>query len=220
MTLFSTPRTTLAAAVAAPLLAVATAVSLGAAAPAASAHAEPPAPAPAAPAAPAPEHAQHVVVYGDSYAANPNQLATILDPNPLFHEFTKDYPRQGKLASGKTCYQAPDSWPYLLKDRGLDIRDWSCTAQTSRTMLERIDASVTAGDLTPQTDTVVFPVGINNFGPWGAKDDVNVLNPQEVREKYLRTCRRRRGACARCPRTCGSSSPGCRRSPTARGTAP
>jgi hypothetical protein len=125
-----------------------------------------------------------VVTYGDSYTANPSQVVGVANQYEELKPFLADYPRTGRLASGKECLQAPDNWPRLLRDRGVDVRDWSCTAQTSRTMLDRIDASIAAGDLTADTDTVIFPVGLNNFGPWGQKDGVDVTDVDAVQDAY------------------------------------
>lgn len=125
-----------------------------------------------------------VVTYGDSYTANPSQLVGMANQYEQLKPFLTDYPRTGQLESGKECLQAPDNWPRLLQDEGMDVRDWSCTAQTSRTMLDRIDASIAAGDLTADTDSVIFPVGLNNFGPWGQKDGMDVTDFDAVQDAY------------------------------------
>jgi hypothetical protein len=139
---------------------------------------------PAAAALEAAPAATTVVTYGDSYTANPSQVVGMANQYEELKPFLTDYPRTGQLESGKECLQAPDNWPRLLQDRGVDVRDWSCTAQTSRTMLDRIDASIAAGDLTADTDTVIFPVGLNNFGPWGQKDGVDVTDFAAVQDAY------------------------------------
>lgn len=125
-----------------------------------------------------------VVTYGDSYTANPSQLVGMANQYEQLKPFLTDYPRTGQLESGKECLQAPDNWPRLLQEEGMDVRDWSCTAQTSRTMLDRIDASIAAGDLTADTDSVIFPVGLNNFGPWGQKDGMDVTDFDAVQDAY------------------------------------
>ncbi len=125
-----------------------------------------------------------VVTYGDSYTANPSQLVGMANQYEQLKPFLTDYPRTGQLVSGKECLQAPDNWPRLLQDEGMDVRDWSCTAQTSRTMLDRIDASIAAGDLTADTESVIFPVGLNNFGPWGQKDGMDVTDFDAVQDAY------------------------------------
>ncbi|OLT53381.1 hypothetical protein BJF89_17640 [Corynebacterium sp. CNJ-954] len=71
-----------------------------------------------------------VVTYGDSYTANPSQLVGMANQYEELKPFLTDYPRTGQLESGKECLQAPDNWPRLLQDEGMDVRDWSCTAQT------------------------------------------------------------------------------------------
>lgn len=128
---------------------------------------------------------KNVVTYGDSYAANPHQIVGMANQYEELKPLLADYPRTGQLESGKECLQAPDNWPRLLENGGeLDVSDWSCTAQTSRTMLDRIDASIDAGDLTADTDSVVFPVGLNNFGPWGQKDGLDVTDFDAVQDAY------------------------------------
>lgn len=125
-----------------------------------------------------------VVTYGDSYTANPSQYVGLANQVEELRPFLTDYPRTGQLESGKECLQAPDNWPRVLESRGFDVRDWSCTAQTSHTMLDRIDASIAAGDLSEDTETVIFPVGANNFGPWGQEDGVNVFDFTAVQKEY------------------------------------
>lgn len=121
----------------------------------------------------------NIVTFGDSYTANPDQIynavqggSSGLVPN--------DYPGQGG------CLQASDNWPRQLSERvGAPVADWSCTAQTSRSMLDRIEAAINAGDLHAGTRSVVMAVGMNNCGPFGLRDGVNIFDPRDVHRNYM-----------------------------------
>lgn len=126
-----------------------------------------------------------IVTYGDSYTANPDQFIGIVNRIAALSPLTANYPRTGQLDSGKECLQAPDNWPRLLTGMNLDVHDWSCTAQSSATMLDRITASAETGDLNRDTDAVIFPIGINNFGPWGAHDGLDIADFNAVQQAYL-----------------------------------
>ena len=67
----------------------------------------------------------------------------------------------------------------------MPVADWSCTAQTSRGSLHRIDRAIAAGDIHPGTRAVVLAAGMNNYGPYGALDGVDILDPRAVRDAYL-----------------------------------
>lgn len=130
---------------------------------------------------PAPSEAApngNIVTLGDSFSANPDQLRNArraFDPGVF-----RDYP------STAGCLQAPDNWPRQLGERtGAPIADWSCTAQTSRTALGRLEGAIQSGDLHPGTRAVVVAVGMNNFGGFGVLDGVNILEPVAVRGAYL-----------------------------------
>nr|WP_260432465.1 GDSL-type esterase/lipase family protein [Corynebacterium bovis] len=120
----------------------------------------------------------NVVYLGDSFTANPDQTRNLTrDINPLVFD---GYP------SREGCLQSPDNAPRQLADLiGVPVADWSCTAQTSRGSLHRIDRAIAAGDIHPGTRAVVLAAGMNNYGPYGALDGVDILDPRAVRDAYL-----------------------------------
>lgn len=129
--------------------------------------------APAAAAAPS----GNIVYTGDSYSANPDQFRNYTRAvNPSAFD---NYPSQ------EGCLQAPNNSPRKLAARGYSVADWSCTAQTSRTALGRIDRAIATGDLHPGTRAVVLAVGMNNYGPYGILDGVNIIDPATVRSSYI-----------------------------------
>lgn len=133
--------------------------------------------APTASAAPA----GNIVTFGDSFSANPDQWRNLVRNIPGTN---LDYP------SKAGCLQAPNNWPRKVANKGFSVADWSCTAQTSRTMLGRLDRAVKAGDLHSGTRAVVLPSGMNNYGGFGALDGVNIINPAAVRSAYLSDIKR------------------------------
>ncbi|MEL4212218.1 GDSL-type esterase/lipase family protein [Corynebacterium bovis] len=120
----------------------------------------------------------NVVYLGDSFTANPDQTRNLTrDINPLVFD---GYP------SREGCLQSPHNAPRQLADlTGVPVADWSCTAQTSRGSLHRIDRAIAAGDIHPGTRAVVLAAGMNNYGPYGALDGVDILDPRAVRDAYL-----------------------------------
>ena len=103
-----------------------------------------------------------VVVFGDSFAANPDQqrhwAAKI--PGMASSDYLANYPKMGG------CLQGPDNWPRQLAYRtGRDVRDWSCSGATSWSVMSRINGAIRAGDLNPGTRAVVLAVGINDYWP-------------------------------------------------------
>ena len=120
----------------------------------------------------------NVAVFGDSYAANPDQYYnTFRDVDGFVPD---NYPRE----SG--CLQAPNSWPQQLSERhGVPVNDWSCSGLTSKRANARLDAAHRAGDLNPGTRTVILNWGMNNYGPNGSDNGADVLNPADVRNRFL-----------------------------------
>lgn len=130
--------------------------------------------APAASAAPQ----GNVVIVGDSYAANPDQYYNTFRAIDGF--VPPSYPDTGG------CLQAPNNWPRLMEQRhGMPVNDWSCSGLTSRGALGRIDRAVRAGDIHPGTRSVVLSYGMNNFGPAGGDNGADILNPGDIRNRYL-----------------------------------
>lgn len=132
--------------------------------------------------APAISHAAeqgNIVTFGDSYTANPDQIYnTLRDIAPGM--VPADYPRAGG------CLQGPNNWPRKLSAQaGAPVKDWSCTAQTSRTMLHRLEQAIGAGDLHAGTRSVVLAAGMNNYGPFGHRDGVNIFDHRDVRNNFM-----------------------------------
>lgn len=123
----------------------------------------------------------NIVTFGDSYTANPDELRNSFRWLPLA---TDNYPfREG-------CLQAPNNWPRKLAAKtNRPLADWSCTAQTSNTMNERLDRAIAEGDVRNDT-TVVIAVGMNDYGPFNAK--VLTSSPdfaKNVQDNYLNRLR-------------------------------
>ena len=120
----------------------------------------------------------NVVVIGDSYAANPDQYYNTFRNVDGF--VPDNYPRQ----SG--CLQAPNSWPRQLSKRhGVPVNDWSCSGLTSKRAISRVDAAHRAGDIHAGTRTVVLNYGMHNPGPNGTANGADLLNPGDVRNRFL-----------------------------------
>lgn len=139
------------------------------------------APAVAHPDAPAPAGGAEVVVFGDSYAANPDGWMNTLIKNGLP---APAYPRP------TGCPQAPDNWPRRLAEQsGKTVSDYSCTAQTSAQARVKLDQAVADRAIGPGTRDVVAAVGFNDFGPFGAADGVNITDFAAVENHYVETMR-------------------------------
>lgn len=122
----------------------------------------------------------NVVTFGDSFSANPDQVRNTLRdiPGPL-GDWARDYPSTGG------CLQSPNNVAGKIRNHGYTVRDWSCTAQTSGSMLGRIDAAISAGDI-HNDSTVVMSIGMNDYGPFGAMDNHTgaLLDPAGVSRAY------------------------------------
>ncbi|RRO82685.1 hypothetical protein CXF45_09775 [Corynebacterium bovis] len=130
---------------------------------------------------PAPAGGSEVVVFGDSYAANPDGWMNTLIKNGLP---SPPYPRP------TGCPQAPDNWPRLLAEStGKSVSDYSCTAQTSAQARVKLDQAVAEHAIGPGTRDVVAAVGFNDFGPFGAADGVNITDFAAVESHYVETMR-------------------------------
>lgn len=142
------------------------------------AHADP-APAPAV---------KHVVAFGDSFSANSSDLHNRVYkiPGAENTNFIKSYP------DTEGCLQAPDNWPAQLRSKPgvASVADWSCNAQTSHTMLKRVSRAIKNGQLNKNTTDIVFAVGMNNYGPIGARDGVNITNYKDVSNAYVADMRK------------------------------
>lgn len=129
-----------------------------------------------------PTHNGNIVTFGDSFTANPDQIHNFLVSAPGdIGERARDYP------STEGCLQAPDNTPAKLGERtGRPVSDWSCSAQTSRTILHRIDQAVSHGAVHDDS-TVIIAVGMNDYGPFGAADNGNLglIDPAAVQRDYV-----------------------------------
>ncbi|AGS34719.1 secreted esterase A [Corynebacterium maris DSM 45190] len=113
--------------------------------------------------APTPAQAQsgNVVTFGDSYTSSPDEWLNGMLASPLP---TPPPPADYPMTAG--CLQSPYNWPRQLADKtGLEVDDWSCTAQNTAGMLGRIDHAIEEGVITPSTRAVIFSVGGNDFTP-------------------------------------------------------
>lgn len=127
-------------------------------------------------------HNGAIVTFGDSYTSNPDQFHNSLRGVPgAVGEWANDYPQTAG------CLQGPNNIPNKLGERtGRPVADWSCTAQTSRSMLDRIDQAVAAGAI-QDNSTVVIAIGMNDYGGFGAIDNGNLalLDPPAVQRDFL-----------------------------------
>lgn len=107
------------------------------------------------------EHSGNVVTFGDSYTSSPDEWLNGMLASPIpTPPPPADYPRTAG------CLQSPYNWPRQLAAKtGLDVDDWSCTAQNTAGMLDRMDHAIDAGVITPSTRAVIFSVGGNDFTP-------------------------------------------------------
>ena len=111
----------------------------------------------------------NMVVFGDSFAANPKIKGDT-----------------SRMVWTEGCIQAPDNWPRLLSHKtGIPVADYSCNGRTSRTMLRRVDQAITSGALNPGTRIVSISVGANNYWKPGIEDGVNVLNYNDITSNYI-----------------------------------
>lgn len=124
----------------------------------------------------------NVVYFGDSFSANPDQVRNTL--RGVMPEITAGYP------SRDGCLHAPDNAPAQLEQvSGVPVTDWSCTAETSRGMVERVQRAINARDIHPGTRAVVLAAGMNNYGGFGALNGINILDPIAVHNAYMQDMR-------------------------------
>lgn len=128
----------------------------------------------------------NIVTLGDSYTANPDQVRNTLRDVPIkpVQDYVWNYPSQ------EGCLQAPMNWPRRLGAiEGAPVADWSCTAETSRTMLYRLDKAIAKGDVNRNTRAVVIAAGMNDFGGFGIAQGMqpwNLVQMQQVMNDNIR----------------------------------
>lgn len=128
----------------------------------------------------------NIVTLGDSYTANPDQVRNAL--RDLNWQPVQDYVNNYPSRNG--CLQAPNNWPRRLAAmEGAPLADWSCTAQTSQTMLHRLDNAIANGDVHRGTRAVIIAVGINDFGPFGIQQGFQPWNPGKMTADLSRNIR-------------------------------
>lgn len=132
--------------------------------------------APSATAAPGAE----LVTFGDSFTANPHFVSNTVSKNNL----PADLPVPPvDVTDG--CAQGPNNWPrHLANGEGLSLADYSCTAGTSRTALDRLDRAIQNGAIGASTRYVVSMIGGNDYGGFGAISNGIVPVKEEVQRAY------------------------------------
>lgn len=122
----------------------------------------------------------NIVTFGDSYTSNPDQLANfhrVIGSSGLIPD---DHPETAG------CLQSPDNWPrQMSRLTGIPVDDYSCTAETSASVLERVDVAIGAGALHPGTRAVYFAVGANDFGPYGLFEGNNLSSRPDMQAQYV-----------------------------------
>ncbi|WP_169466571.1 GDSL-type esterase/lipase family protein [Corynebacterium maris] len=122
----------------------------------------------------------NIVTFGDSYTASPDQwLNGIAASSVPSSSASEEYPQTGG------CLQSPYNWPrQLAAQTGLEVADWSCTADTTAGMLDRIDRAIGAGDISPDTQAVIFAIGGNDFGPAGVLEGAPLSSVPGMVDRY------------------------------------
>jgi len=136
--------------------------------------------------------AGNVVVFGDSFAANPDQyLNTVLrfaDGTGLSSTSSERVLRNNPSESG--CLHGPGNWPSQLGERtGAKVTDWSCAGITSGQMLGRIDHAVHTGALNAGTRAVTLGAGFNDHWRPLLDKPGTTYDAARTREQYLANMR-------------------------------
>lgn len=133
--------------------------------------------------------AGNVVVFGDSFASNPDQYrASLLNiagssagSSGSSARVLDSYPSQA------ACLQGPDNWPRQLQARtGVSVSDWSCTGHRSIDLPGHVDHAIRSGDLNASTRAVALSIGINDH--WRPIIDApgTPYNVDAIRSAYFR----------------------------------
>lgn len=131
--------------------------------------------------APAQAQTGNAVVFGDSYTAVPDQFYNHYRSSSLSSNMVPDnYPR-----ASHGCLQSPNNWPRKMqRNTGVPVVDRSCTAETSRSMLGKIDAAIRDGHLNGGTRAVYLAVGANDWGPFGRAEGADSSNVPSMTDRF------------------------------------
>lgn len=120
---------------------------------------------------PAPTHGARMVVFGDSFTANPTIPGHPIGSDDPMAKFRSTVPSRKP-----GCIQDPFNWPRVAaQDMGLnynslhDFADYSCNGtgnNSVRDLIASVDAAVTQHDLGPNTNKVVFMYGGLDYLTW------------------------------------------------------
>ena len=102
--------------------------------------------------------------------------------------YLPDIPR---ILTSAGCLQAPNNWPRKLAHAtGRHVDDWSFTAQTSGSLVGRVDHAIRSGAV-HNDSTVVISIGLNDFGGFGAVDNQNLalFDPPAVARDFTANMR-------------------------------
>ena len=131
----------------------------------------------------------NVVVFGDSYASNPDQYRdTALKYFARWGSSTSSTRIYDSTRSQAGCLQGPNNWPSQLDARTRStVEDWSCTGHRSKDLPGHVDHAIRAGALNRHTRAVTFAVGIND--QWRPIFGDESSDPQHIRTQYLQNIR-------------------------------
>ena len=123
----------------------------------------------------------NAVVFGDSYTAVPDQFYNHYRSSSLSSGLVPaDYPR-----ASEGCLQSPNNWPRKMQQQtGVPVVDRSCTAETSLSMLGKIDAAIRDGHLHGGTRAVYLAIGANDWGPFGRNEGANSSDVPSMTERF------------------------------------
>lgn len=127
----------------------------------------------------------NVVVFGDSFASNPDQYRdTALKFFNRWGSSTSSTRISQSNRSQAGCLQGPNNWPSQLDARTHSpVADWSCTGHRSKDLPGHVDHAIRAGALNRHTRAVTFAVGIND--QWRPFIDGESADPQHIRARYF-----------------------------------
>ncbi len=127
----------------------------------------------------------NVVVFGDSFASNPDQYRdTTLKFFNRWGSSTSSTRIYESTRSQAGCLQGPNNWPSQLDARTHSaVADWSCTGHRSKDLPGHVDHAIRAGALNRNTRAVTFAVGIND--QWRPFIDGESSDPQHIRARYF-----------------------------------